>query len=180
MPRDNAKKLASVKWLCPVKTAIMAFPDEMIADPFAVSSWAMQIWGVGGRHLTPFTLRLCLRVFQSLTFHCVGAWVCAQSCPTLCDPMDCGLPGSSLFVGFFKQEYWNGLPFPPPGDLPNPGIKAVSPLSLALAGEFFTTEPPGKPLPSTANVNSAQHWDFCFWLLCALPGLQYSFCSQPR
>ena len=47
-----------------------------------------------------------------------------------------------LFMGFPRQEYWSGLPFPPPGDLPDPGIELVSP---ALAGGFFTTEPPGKP-----------------------------------
>ena len=46
---------------------------------------------------------------------------------------------------FSSQEYWNGLPFPPPGDLPDPEIKPTSPASHALAGEFFTTEPPGKP-----------------------------------
>ena len=46
-----------------------------------------------------------------------------------------------LSMGFSRQEYWNGLPCPPPGDLPNPGIE---PISLALAGRFFTTEPPGK------------------------------------
>ena len=39
------------------------------------------------------------------------------------------------------QEYWSGLPFPPPGDLPGPGIELVSFVSLALAGGFFTTEP---------------------------------------
>ena len=44
--------------------------------------------------------------------------------------------------GFSRQEYWSGLPFPPPGDLPGPGIELTSP---ALAGRFFTTEPPGKP-----------------------------------
>ena len=47
-----------------------------------------------------------------------------------------------LSMGFSRQEYWSGLPFPPPGDLPNPGMELVSP---ALAGGFFTTEPPGKP-----------------------------------
>ena len=47
-----------------------------------------------------------------------------------------------LSVEFFNQEYWSGLPFPTPGDLPDPGIKPGSP---ALAGGFFTTEPPGKP-----------------------------------
>ena len=48
-----------------------------------------------------------------------------------------------LSMGFPRQEYWSGLPFPTPGDCPNPGIKSASP---ALAGRFFTTKPPGKPL----------------------------------
>ena len=47
-----------------------------------------------------------------------------------------------LSVGFSRQEYWSGLSFPSPGDLPDPGIKPTSP---ALAGRFFTTEPPRKP-----------------------------------
>ena len=47
-----------------------------------------------------------------------------------------------LSMGFSRQEYWSGLPLPSPRDLPNPGIKLRSP---ALAGGFFTTEPPGKP-----------------------------------
>jgi len=42
-------------------------------------------------------------------------------------------------MGFFGQEYWNGLPFPSPGDLPDPGIEPASP---ALMGELFTSEPP--------------------------------------
>ena len=48
---------------------------------------------------------------------------------------------ASLSMGFSRQEYRSGLPFLSPGDLPNPGIKSESP---ALAGGFFTTEPPGK------------------------------------
>ena len=47
-----------------------------------------------------------------------------------------------LSMGCPRQEYWNGLPFPSPGDLPDPGIEPVSP---ALTGRFITTEPPGKP-----------------------------------
>ena len=43
-----------------------------------------------------------------------------------------------LSRGFSRQEYWSGLPFPSPGDLPNPGTKPVSPASPALAGRFFT------------------------------------------
>jgi len=46
---------------------------------------------------------------------------------------------------FPRQEYWGELPFPAPGDLPDPGIKLQSPVSSALAGQFFTTEPPEKP-----------------------------------
>jgi len=42
-------------------------------------------------------------------------------------------------VGFSRQEYWSGLPYPPPGDLPDPEIKPVSLMSPALAGGFFTT-----------------------------------------
>ena len=46
---------------------------------------------------------------------------------------------SPLFMGFSRQEYWSGLPYPPPGDLPNPGIEPASLTSPALAGRFFTT-----------------------------------------
>ena len=49
-------------------------------------------------------------------------------------------PGAVLFdMGFSQQEYWSGLPFSPPGDLPNPGIEPTSPMSPALAGGFCTT-----------------------------------------
>ena len=47
-----------------------------------------------------------------------------------------------LSVGFSKQKYWNGLPFPSPGDLPNPGIEPGSP---ALPADTLSSEPPGKP-----------------------------------
>ena len=50
-----------------------------------------------------------------------------------------------LSMGISRQEYWQGLPFPSPGNLPNPGIKPTSPESPALAGRFFTAEPPRKP-----------------------------------
>ena len=48
----------------------------------------------------------------------------------------------SLSMGFSRPDYWSGLSFPSPGDLLNPGTEPTSP---ALAGELFTTEPPGKP-----------------------------------
>ena len=70
-----------------------------------------------------------------------------HSCLTLCDPMDYSPPGSSV-MGFSKQEYWSGLPFPSPRDLPDPGMEPVPP---ALAGRVFTTLPPGKPRPTRSN-----------------------------
>ena len=65
----------------------------------------------------------------------------AQWCLTLCDPMDCSPLGTS-YHGIFQARNWSGLPFPAPGEPSNSGIKPMSP---ALAGRFFTTEPPGKP-----------------------------------
>ena len=64
-----------------------------------------------------------------------------QSYPTLCDPMDCSPPDSTC-MGFSRQEYWSGLPFPSPGDLPDPGIKPGSPV---LQADSLPSEPPGKP-----------------------------------
>ena len=52
---------------------------------------------------------------------------------------------ASLSMGFPRQEYWSGLPFPPPVDLPNPGIEPSSLVCPALAGGSFTTEPAGSP-----------------------------------
>ena len=75
--------------------------------------------------------------------------MCALSCSDMsdsCNPMDCSPPGSSVpGTGLSRQEYWSGLPFPPPRDLPLPRIKLTSLASPMLPGGFFTTEPPGKP-----------------------------------
>ena len=68
-----------------------------------------------------------------------------QSCPTLCHPMDYRPPGFSVH-GILQTRTWSGLVFPSSGDLPIPGIEPRSPASPALAGGFFTTEPPRKPI----------------------------------
>ena len=60
-----------------------------------------------------------------------------------------------LSMGLSQEEYWSGLPFPRPGVLPNPGIESMSP---ALAGGFFTNEPPGKP-------KIIQYWDVMYTIL---------------
>ena len=76
----------------------------------------------------------------------------AQLNPTLCDPMECSrrVP---LSIGFSRQEYWRGLPFPSPGDLPDPGIIPVFP---ALAGGFYraTREAPCKGIKSFIEWNT--------------------------
>ena len=61
------------------------------------------------------------------------------SCLIICDPMDCSPPGS---IEFSRQEYWSGLPFPSPADLPNPGIEPRSP---ELQADSLPAELPGKP-----------------------------------
>ena len=53
-----------------------------------------------------------------------------------------------LSTGFSRQEYWSGLPFPSPGDLPEPGVEPMPP---AWAGRFFTSGPPGKPTGKIAS-----------------------------
>ena len=62
--------------------------------------------------------------------------------------MHCIARQAPLSMEFPRQEYWSRLPFPSPGDLPDPGIKSMSP---ALAGGFFTTEPLGKPIHFVTN-----------------------------
>ena len=60
---------------------------------------------------------------------------CVQLFATLCSIAH----QAPLSMGFSRQDYWSGLPCPPPGDLPNPGMEPASLMSPALAGEFFTT-----------------------------------------
>ena len=78
------------------------------------------------------------------TFRTESCAVClaTQSCPTLVTP-EIVARQAPLSMGFSRQEHWSGLPFPPPGDLADPGTKPASP---ALAGGFFTAEPLGKPM----------------------------------
>ena len=66
----------------------------------------------------------------------------AQSCPTLCDPWTVAHQAPPS-MGFYRQEYWSGVPLPSPGDLPDPGIKPRSP---TLQADALTSAPPGKPL----------------------------------
>ena len=74
----------------------------------------------------------CIRLFATL-------WTLARQAP--------------LSMGFSRQEYCSGLPWPPPGDLPNPGIKPASFMSSCIGREFFTTN------ATWGNVKSSGHWN---------------------
>ena len=91
----------------------------------------------------------------SLYCMCVPVCVCAkslQSCPTLCDPGTIAHP-ALLSMEFPRQEYWSGLSFPIPGDLPDPGTEPVAPVVPPLAGGFFPTHHLGSLSLYDWNVN---------------------------
>ena len=79
-----------------------------------------------------------------------------QSCPTLCDPMDCCLPDPSVH-GVLQARILEWIAMSPPGDLPDPGIQPTSLTSSVLAGGFFTTTPLGKPQYFIVEPD-------CFWI----------------
>ena len=81
---------------------------------------------------------------------CVCARARAQSHVTLCQHMDIDRQ-AALSMGLSRQEYWRGLPFPPPWGISNPHIKPTFPVLPALAGEIFITEPPGKLIKGTLS-----------------------------
>ena len=79
-----------------------------------------------------------------------------------------------LSMGFSRQEYWSGLPCPPPGDLPSPGMGPMSPLSPALAGGFLTTSATWA-LPSLNGLlQQAPNWFSCF---CHRVSIAYPWCK---
>ena len=91
------------------------------------------------RSLSQITNFLPLAFFEPMCYLPKNDSEVTQLCPTLWDPMDCSLPGSSVH-GFFRQKYWSGLPLPSQGDLPEPGIEPRSPTLQADA----LSEPLGK------------------------------------
>ena len=88
---------------------------------------------------------------KKILWNGICCWV-AKLCLTLSDLMNCSPPGSSVHR-ILQARTLNGLLFPTPGDLPNPGIRLVSP---ALAGRFFTAEPPRKPCDFSAVLKVLQ------------------------
>ena len=99
------------------------------------------LWGSDQRHRGETSGRwraiwwvLCVLLHARVLSH---VWLCATP--------QSGARQAPLSLGFSRQEYWSGLPFHPPGDLPSWGTQPMSPGLPGLAGRFFTTVPPGKP-----------------------------------
>ena len=83
-----------------------------------------------------------------------------QSCLTLRDPMDCSLPGSSIH-GIFQAKYWSGLPFPSPGDLPDPGIEPAATAAKSLQScptlcDPIDGSPPGSTAPGILQARTLE------------------------
>ena len=102
-----------------------------------------------------------LRISKELQFRICyhGAAVCVLSrfiCVRLSVTPWTVVCQDSLSMGFSRQDYWSGLPCPPPGDLPDPRIKPVSLMSPALADRFFSQHHLGSPAMALATNSSSQ------------------------
>ena len=106
------------------------------------SSW----WGVRSLHFLCDFRKVCACVHGAAVQPFVTPWTVACQAP--------------LSMEFSKQEYWSGLPLPSPGDFLDPGIELKSPAFPALAGKFFSTEPPGKPMSVITFILIVN----CWWL----------------
>ena len=93
------------------------------------------------------------KVVKFYFFNCFPKCVRAQSRPALCHSMDWA-GQAPLSMGFSRQEYWSGLPFPPPADLPDPGIKPASLASPALQVDFLPLSHLGSPKYLLINIVS--------------------------
>ena len=102
-------------------------------------------WGPSSTHVSVLSRFSCAWLLTTL-------WIIAHQAP--------------LSMEFSRQEYWSGLPCPPPGDLPDPGIETMSLKSLALADGFFTTSATWEATPSLAPVVLVRvHWvGNSYWL----------------
>ena len=133
-------------------------------------------------HSPPFCCLTGCQLWAVCTQSCIQQIiVCAQSCVTLCNPMDCSPPGASVWNSS-RQESWSGLPFPTPGDLPGPGVEPVSLASSTLARWILyhaaaakwlqlcptlcdPIDPPGSSVPGILQARTPE-WGCQFLLQC--------------
>ena len=123
---------------------------NLISGSSAFSKTSLNIWKFTVHVLLKPGLENFEHYFSSHLQIFVTLWTVAHQAP--------------LTMIFPRQEYWSGWPFPPPGDLPDPEIKPTSPAFPALAGRFFTTEPPGKPInPLPIFSLISYNWNLCLF-----------------
>ena len=137
------------------KVSLSCSQPDLPKDPLYTGSVAI-FQGRGKHH------QLSRIVASSFWMTCVKSPLCEcakslQSCLTLCNPVDWGLPGFSVH-SISRQEYWSGLPFPSPGDLRDPVIKPVCLMSPKLAGQFFTTGATCLRITHSVMSDSATPW----------------------
>ena len=148
--------LTSVRW-CLIVVLICISQRLVMAGAISHACWsfACLLWkNVYSSPLLIFLKTNCFALYYFLLLSYMNSLyilkVCmhavTRSCPVLCDPVDYIAHQAPLSREFSRQEYWSGLPFPSPGGLPNPRIEPASPASPAVAGRFFTSVPPGKPV----------------------------------
>ena len=104
-----------------------------------LSYWKLVFWHIDKLHSPLTELELEANSWNPMLFQWTMHAKLLQLCPTLCNTVDYIAHQAPLSLGFSRKEYWTRLPFPTPGDLPNPGIELTSLTSPALAGRFFTT-----------------------------------------
>ena len=92
----------------------------------------------------------CMQILYQLSYQGVSEWEKSLSHVQLFATPWTVTHQAPPSMGFSRQEYWSGLPFPSPGDLPNPGIEPRSP---ALQADTLTSEPPGKPIYNSRTIN---------------------------
>ena len=123
-------------------------------DPTQISCTAGRFFAIWATRETPkyqsrYGIQNAMKKLNKHTclIYCVCVCVCVQwlSCVRHFVTPWTVVHQVPLFMEFFRQEYWSGVPFPTPGNLPYPGIKLTSLASPALGGRFFTIVPPGKP-----------------------------------
>ena len=159
--REGGRGLAHPELCCQICLCLFWFlctTWKQMCSPPAALSLIFTGWGGGGGDGRGVCVCECVCVCVYVyvcVYVCTCLCVCVrvhaqslQSCPTPCDPMDWS-PQAPLSVGFSRQEYWSGLPSPPPGDLPNPWIEHRSP---ALQVDSLPSELPGKPKNTGLSV----------------------------
>ena len=123
--------------------------------------------------LIPNILTYCLMTVW-LTTHTRMQAQSLQSCPTLCSSLDHSLPASPVH-GLSRQEYWSGLPCPPPGDLHNPGIESMSPAFPTLKANSLLLSHQGSPTDHTYSLPKREKVILKFTWLPHMPGVIVSF-----